>query len=216
MLKNQYSGKVVKVLLTTTLITSLLVLTGLSYSPVLAAPKAPAQVQKAESFAPQTIGISLVTGPNLISLPLIPSDTAIGDILAAIAGSVNSVWAYDPTTQSWSSWTPAIGGDLANLTDGYGYWITMTAPATLNITGVALPDPPAVPPTYSMVTGWNLVGFKETAIKTNAAYLTGTNYRFPIYGYAAGAYTTISAGTENFAVGAGYWVYFNADGIVTP
>lgn len=148
-------------------------------------------------------------------MPLIPTSSAIGTLLGGISGSVISVWSYDATAQSWTSWNPVTGG-LTALVDGKGYWINMSAPATLTVTGLELPAPPAVPPTYAVVTGWNLLGFKSITARANSAYLTGTDYRFPIYGFSAGAYTTISSGAADFQPGHGYWVYFNASGIITP
>lgn len=211
------SGRITRRFLILSVAVSLLAIAGLLASPVMAAPKTPVTTSiESVAAAPVTIGIPLVAGQNLISLPLIPTDSDINDIFTGISGSVVSVWYYDAVTQTWSTWEPTLGGDLTSMADGRAYFVDMSAPATLNITGNALPNPPSIPPTYAVVTGWNLMGFKETADEPNATYLTGTNYRFPIYGYAAGAYSTITTGAANFVVGAGYWVYFNADGIVTP
>ncbi|MBI2908917.1 MAG: hypothetical protein HYX92_14840 [Chloroflexi bacterium] len=166
-----------------------------------------------------TQSISLAAGWNLISLPVIPTSTAIATVLSGVSSSIDTeagVWSYNASTGAWTNWIPGVGGSLTTMTDGKGYWIKMTAAATLTVSGSELPAPPATPPTYSVAEGWNLVGFKSTTAKTNGAYLTGTNYRFPIYGYSGGAYTTISASSSNFETGKAYWVYFNAAGVVSP
>jgi hypothetical protein len=198
-------GAVRRVVMALVVVCSVMVFSGLTPSPVAAA-----QV-------PVTANVSLVAGENLISLPLIPTDGTIGTILSGIVANINSVWTYDASTGLWHSWSPVLGGDITTLSDGVGYWFDMTAPATLSFTGLVIPDPPAVPPSYAVSIGWNLVGFKSQTAKTVAAYLVGTTYRVPIYGWTAAAYTTFNTpATDNFQSGSGYWVYFDAAGVITP
>lgn len=165
---------------------------------------------------PQTVNVSLWSGWNLVSPPVIPTNTTRDAVLSGIAGSVISVWAYDAATGYWSSWNPIVGGDLSVIRDGKGYWLNTSSAATLAITGTPLPPPPVLPPTYSVVPGWNLLGFKSATPKTAAEYLTGTDYRFPVYGFGGGAWTSITSGATNMEPGMGYWVYFNTAGTVTP
>lgn len=166
--------------------------------------------------APQTVNVELWSGWNLVSPPVIPTNTSRASVLSNISGSIISVWAFDAAAGTWSSWNPIIGGDLTTIRDGKGYWINMNSAATLPITGMALPAPPVLPPTYSVAPGWNLIGFKNTAPNTVGAYLTGCNFRYPVYGFKNGAYFTLSSGTGNLEPGLGYWTYFDAAGIVTP
>jgi hypothetical protein len=177
--------------------------------------------------------IYLDTGWNLISLPLIPTKTAIATVLAGITptGKVISVWSYNPlgatTALKWPSYTPGAPSDLATMEDGKGYLINMSAPGTLVVSGTVMPvDPLTLPPTYNVSIGYNLIGFKSTAAMDNCVYLTGTSYRFPIYWKEAGVWAspltkcrTAPATPEAAAdmkPGFGYWVYFNAAGTITP
>ena len=161
--------------------------------------------------------IVLNAGWSLISLPLIPGNPAITSVLSGISSSVISVWHYDGASASWLNYVPALGGTLTTMRDGNAYWINMGAPTILNVSGSELPARPAPPPTYSVAAGWNMIGFKSMASRSLAAYLTGTDYRgFPIYGYAPGACLTISSSTDSLQLGMGYWVYFNAAGIIRP
>ena len=201
-------------------------LAGSGYTLTAASPNLTSAVSSAfQVAAPSQVinaNISLNSGWNLISLPLIPSDPSLTAVLSGISGKVTSVWAYDASTASvgpkygWTNWSPTVGGDLTQMVDGKGYWINMNTAATLTISGAKLPVPPEVPPTYATVTGWNLVGFKSIMANTNGAYLTGTDYRYPIYGYVSGMYFTLLASSDNLQPGFGYWVYFNSNGMVTP
>jgi hypothetical protein len=164
-----------------------------------------------------TSNITLGVGWNLISLPLIPTDATIANVLTSVSSNVNSVWAYDANSGLWQSWNPILGGDLAVMTDGFGYWIDMAAARTLTITGTVQPGAPAAPASYAVATGWNLLGFKEISTMQVGTYLGGTDFRCPpIYGYGGGSWVTISTNTTLLQPGSGYWIYFNTAGVVTP
>lgn len=163
-----------------------------------------------------SFSISLNAGWSLISLPLIPNDTSIESVLSTVLSNVVSVWRYDAASASWVNYVPGLGGRLTTMEDGKGYWINMKALATLTISGSAMPHPPAMPPTYSVVPGYNQIGFKSMTANGVRAYLAGTNYRFPIYAYASDGYFQISSDGYSLQPGKGYWVYFNAAGTITP
>jgi hypothetical protein len=76
--------------------------------------------------------IALATGWNLISLPASPTSTDPGTLLGGIMSSVSIVWGY--SNGQWSCY-PAQQGitPLTKMTTGNGYWIQMSAPATLTI-----------------------------------------------------------------------------------
>jgi len=83
--------------------------------------------------------IPLNQGWNLISLPLIPDNTSIGVVLAGIENNILSVFSYDAnsTANPWSSWIPRSGipASLTEMTDCKGYWINMSVPDTLTVSG---------------------------------------------------------------------------------
>jgi hypothetical protein len=168
--------------------------------------------------------IYLNTGWNLISLPLIPTNTAIATVLAGITptGKVISVWYYNPlgatTALKWPSYVP--GGptpDLTTMEDGKGYLINMSAPATLVVSGTVLPvGSLTLPPTYDVSIGYNLIGFKSLTEMDNGDYLAPLSYRLPIYWKEAGVWELLTTTAEHMNPGFGYWVYFNAAGTITP
>jgi len=106
--------------------------------------------------------VELVTGWNLIGLPLNPDSSATEDVLAGILDNVVIVWANDATTGNWSSFyynplTSQWTGTLTEMTTGGGYWIEMTADNTLVVSGV----PTTMPFSIDLVEGWNLVSIPE-------------------------------------------------------
>ncbi len=107
------------------------------------------------------VSIDLVSGWNFIGMPVVPASTAIGDVLADIISDVQTVWAYDAATTTWDYYTTIPGapqGDLTVMTVGKGYWIEMTSPATLIVSGAE----PAYPYNIGLVIGWNLISIPET------------------------------------------------------
>jgi hypothetical protein len=169
-----------------------------------------------------SLTMSLNEGLNLISLPLIPEandeDSNIETVLESIIDQVDIVWSYNAGTGKWTSYAPGAetGNDLTTMEDGKGYWVNMKAATQITFTGTPIPAGGAVlPPAYDVYTGWNLVGFKSVGANSIETYLTGTDYRLPIYGYAL-AYEALNSKTSEFQPGFGYWVYFNANGVITP
>ncbi|MGA3094069.1 MAG: SBBP repeat-containing protein, partial [Dehalococcoidales bacterium] len=177
------------------------------------------------AYTDTTYTFPLNPGWNLISLPLIPTDSSITAVLSGLsvpyATNVLSVWSYNAATTTWTSWAPGVPSPtLTTMVDGKGYWIHMIdalpAGTTLTFQGTVLPPPITPPPSYAVVVGWNLMGFKSNLPNTVTNYLTGNDYRFPIYWYGWNTYYALFTGGSLFQPGLGYWVYFNAAGVVTP
>jgi hypothetical protein len=160
--------------------------------------------------------ITLVKGWNLISLPLIPLDSAINAVLAGILDDVKSVWYW---TGRWYSFAPGASSDLTSMRDGKAYWINMEAAQNLTLAGRKMPEGAQLPPTYDVVVGWNMVGFKSTATNVTAQdYLAGTD-PVRIYGFENGAWFFIPGPPYNnpkMKPGLGYWVAFTEPGTIYP
>ena len=153
-----------------------------------------------------------LTGPgwNLISLPQQPSDTAIEIFLGSISCKYASVWGFQNGT--WLVYDPANPdfSDLSNMEAGWGYWLNMTEPATLSVTGAT--------PSQSMnlITGWNLVGYNSSeaiAIADALSSITGNvvsvwaymNDAWLVYDPANPDFSDLSAMTPGY----GYWINTN-------
>ncbi len=178
--------------------------------------------------------ISLSEGWNLISLPLIPDDDTIDVVLADISDSVTMVEYYynnGPEDQGWLWYQPGVAeSTLTTMEDGKGYWVNMSSPATLTITGSQMPPPPALPPTYAVAEGWNLIGFKSTAAMDNDVYLVnlGVDIGYTIlWGYEPDeGYFNVHPMNEHpdvadsaigdMEVWHGYWLWATESGIIIP
>jgi hypothetical protein len=159
--------------------------------------------------------ITLVEGWNLISLPLIPLDSSVNAVVAGILDDVKSVWYW---SGRWYSFVPGGPSDLTSMRDGKAYWINMKAAQNLTLAGRKNAVPPALPPTYDVVAGWNMVGLKATNNVTAADYLYGTRY-VRIYGYENGTWFLIPGPNYNYPEmepGLGYWVAFTEPGTIYP
>jgi hypothetical protein len=100
-------------------------------------------------------------GVNLVSIPLVQSDTALQTVLQTI--TFNKIWTYDSLQQEWewsATFKPYLGG-LSDPSQATGLWIEVTQPSDLTIAGI-VPSITMIP----LLTGWNLVAFPSF----NASY----------------------------------------------
>ena len=98
--------------------------------------------------------IVLVSGWNLISLPLIPESPNIEDLFAGITTNIEGVWSYDASTGEWHNYTLGAPPALTQMTYDTGYWVKVINPCTLTIRG----RKPPLPNNISLFSDWNLVG----------------------------------------------------------
>ena len=164
---------------------------------------------------PGGIDISLLgPGWNLISLPVQPSNTAIGNVLSGIAGKYVSVWGFQ--NGAWQVYDPANPdfSDLSIMEAGWGYWLNMTESATLSVTG-STPSP-----TMNLITGWNLVGYNSsTAIAIADALSSIAGNVVSVWAFIDDAWLVYDPVNPDFSdlttmtPGYGYWI--NANGACT-
>ena len=125
---------------------------------------------------------SLVAGWNLISLPVVPLNTAITKVLndLIVTHNLTIVWSYQGG--AWKSFTPPSTGTLTSMVDGFGYWIYITHTRTLYVLGYVI-RPASTPPAYSLSKGWNLLGFKpqpSIANETVHDYLASISGKYDV------------------------------------
>jgi hypothetical protein len=167
-----------------------------------------------------TFDISLDSGWNLISLPLIPSDTDIETVLSGVWANFVKANAYDPVTGPSSYIKNGPPPSLTEMTTGLGYWVYMNAPDTLTIEGQFQPEPPALPKSYPVKAGWNLIGFHSTGQMTAGDYLSalvspsGVPTWSKMWGFD-GSWTAV-ASSGMMVPGYGYWLAVTADGTIYP
>jgi hypothetical protein len=162
---------------------------------------------------------------NLISLPLVPFDTNITNILAALPANlrvqITAIWNYDPAAAvKWANWPSP--GLLTTMVDGKSYWVRTVYNSTnpmgqlignLWVWGTAKPVPPNSPSAYPVSAGWNMVGFTEIAPLAPmlpATYLWGLTVG-AVYGWNAVTQTWVASPTP-LNSGVGYWAAFGGTG----
>ncbi len=153
---------------------------------------------------------------NLLGLPLIPADTSRAAVLSLILKQGASgviVYGYNSATSTFTL-------NPATMTDGNGYWIYMAAYDVMIVSGRVSAPPPALPPNYDLVTGWNLVGYKSTIAHNVSSYLASlpsASYFTYIYVWDPSAQTWLMAsGSEMLSPGQGFWIYMYSDQTLIP
>jgi uncharacterized repeat protein (TIGR01451 family) len=166
--------------------------------------------------------ISLDEGYNLISPSLIPETPDAAVMMTGLDFLQVAKYVADgnPTVDDWFYYNPPPApSDLTGITDGWGYWINMASPGVLEYQGYSTaPPPPALPPSYDVVPGWNLIGFTSIEPKSAAVYLAGIAGTYgPIYGFGNGAYFIVgTSGHELLELGHGYWIAIFEAGTIYP
>jgi len=148
-------------------------------------------------------------GWHLISHPMILTDTSIDQVLSTIAGAYGAVRYYDSADvlDPWKAYVPGkTGNDLRYVDNTIGFWIEITAPCTLRLTG----SKPTTPQQIPLRTGWNLVGFPSYNPGYTVAQLKADTGATTVEGFDATAgpyYLKRMANTDTLLAGRGFWVY---------
>lgn len=180
-------------------------------------------------------GVSLTGGWNLISLPVVPFDTSIESVLASLAFPYDliSVWCYDCCEGEWLVYDSGDAGfnTLTTMEDGKAYWVRMrypreqhsdpsisgTYPYALWVFGTKAPTPPALPSSYDVCEGWNMVGFRsmeEMAPEDYLGVFNPSEYG-AIYGWDSYLQDWVTD-PDKLVPGHGYWIPFSVLGVINP
>lgn len=144
--------------------------------------QAPAQI---------TVGVSLMDKWNMISVPVIPADSAVSSIYP---GAASNAFSFS-TAGGYASRT--------FLRHGIGYWLKFNSSHTQSITGV-----PILSDTLDVEVGWNMMGsISQSFPVTQITSLPGGIVTSQFYGYG-GTYTT----SDSIVLGKSYWVKVNQPG----
>lgn len=133
-----------------------------------------------------TLSRSLVTGWNLISLPVTLSNTTPVSAFGSLVGKYGDVYAYNAcdTGDPWKLFNPSLPGHLNDLTAvsvTQGYWINLTSAGTLTLTGTH-----PLQTTINLCAGWNLVGFPSVTKQPVATALQSIAGKYTlVYQYKA-------------------------------
>ena len=150
---------------------------------------------------PNDLEISLNEGWNLISLNKIPASSALTDVFAGITGLIqvkNEALSYMPSMA-------ACFNTLQELTPSGGYWVNMSAPAILTVSGEQV-SASATP--ISLKAGWNLVSYLPEEAKPTSAALASIASQLQDVNHL-GSYPTL------MEPGKGYWIRVSQDCTLT-
>ncbi|MCK4266553.1 MAG: Ig-like domain-containing protein, partial [Thermoplasmata archaeon] len=160
--------------------------------------------------------ISLHGGWNLISLPLIQTNTSILAVLSSIDGEWDYVQYYNTTDandhwKTYATFKPSSLNDLWNLNHTMGFWLHTMEACTLNVTGSA-PTSTSIP----LYAGWNLVGYPSLTEKNISDALAGTDYD-RVEGFNATAPYRLGQLADSYIMqsGEGYWVHVPSNTVWT-
>lgn len=166
-------------------------------------------------------------GWNLISLPVVPNNIAISNVLGDAEASIGAVWTYDPNDSNavdgWLVYVPGNPEDTNNLdiiTAGRGYWVSVTSNTTISGSGSLLTVGPTTPPSRNLVAGWNLVGYYqipgENSSTANEAFtsLGGTAGLSALWGFnnSEGQYKSVTT----ILPGDAFWISLPSAKVYTP
>ena len=172
--------------------------------------------------------ISLSPGWNLISLPAVPSDTAVDTILAGATGITTVVTTNVPTVNGMPcnpTQSPVTYTSEALTGIGYekAYWVHSNTSTSIKVN---IPSAlfTTAPPTLSLGVGWNLVPVLSPSGGTIGSSISIDNYFASInwsqamgYDTSAGTLITLLPSTgANLIVGKGYYVYLESEGTLVP
>ena len=181
--------------------------------------------------APFKVGLS--PGWNLISLPGDPADPSLDAVLPS-SHPATTVLAFAPNDPNgpWLTATRAAGMDwsdnasntLSEIRAGNGYWVETGAFVGLS-TLINERSAAAVPPTYGVLAGWNLLGVTDVTLQAAGTEVSVETYLASSPWSVAYTFHTQSnkwtkhskGGADTMAeIGQGMWVYMSADGALAP
>lgn len=102
--------------------------------------------------------LHLDEGLNMISLPILPINSAIESTAQRIGGDLVRLWTYDGSDAGdpWKLYEPSgeEGNDLTEWDVRRGYWVETATACDVDIVGFELPEAQ-----ISLTEGWNLIGY---------------------------------------------------------
>ncbi|MBN1833358.1 MAG: fibronectin type III domain-containing protein [Deltaproteobacteria bacterium] len=165
------------------------------------------QLESGFSNEVDALGVSLDSGPNLVSLYRQPENTSVSAVLRSIQGQYTNVWAY--VNGGWRVYDPAKPGfnDLTTMEAGKGYWIEMNEPGILLLYG------PTSPASIRLTAGSNLVGyFSPRTQSISYAIRSIQGNVISVWGYVNGGWRVYDPANPGFSdlnilePGIGYWI----------
>jgi len=170
------------------------------------------------ALAPDTVNIDLVSGWNLVSLPMLLDDNSTSSAFTSISGNHEDIFSYEANLlQPWKLYNPPID-EIISVDTARGYWIEMTSADTLSLTGGH-----PLETTIELFEGWNLIGYPSVTSKPVVTALDDISGKYSlVWQYKASDTSdpwkafnpSVPASLndlKNMEPGYGYWIYMTED-----
>ena len=177
--------------------------------------------------------VSLASGWNLVSTPLILENSSIDNAIANNS-EINSLYYYDGS--SWSSWFSTAPDTITTMEPLKGYWVYTSSATTLNLFGNKTSGTPSLGYGFSnprslSANSWYLIGhymsnFSASSYNTDAtlsAMCTGglcsgqSTLKFNVLQYYNSATSELTpllktdyGSDASWTRGRGFWIYMNS------
>ena len=109
-----------------------------------------------------TFNLPLNSGWSAFSIPVVPTNPSLPDVLASLDGHLVAVRWFDNTVEPpvWRHYVPGAGdNDLPGIWQAIGVWVQTDAAAVLSVNGYRLTTPTVM----QLQPGWNQIGFPSLA-----------------------------------------------------
>lgn len=152
----------------------------------------------------------LTVGQQLISVPLVTSDTSIGTVLQTI--QFDKVWTYDASDAidpwKWYESMKPWKGDLWNINHMQAYWVNVVAEDDWVVAGLV-----PVLTQMQLYAGWNFVSFPSFNPLYTVGQLKLDIAALDVEGYDPGVpYCLTGLGDlDMITAGKGFWIYVAAN-----
>ena len=148
--------------------------------------------------------MSLKSGPNLVSIPLVQLNTNLQTVLQTL--SYDNAWSYDPINREWKSFTKSkpYAQSLGYVNHTAGIWVNVTQGSNLTIAGVV-----PTSTTINLHAGWNLVGFPSFNNSYAVVDLKATIALDSMEGFDGSAppyFLRAMTDGDLLQAGSGYWI----------
>jgi hypothetical protein len=161
--------------------------------------------QQASKFAKH-----LNTGMHLLSIPLVPSDTSIRNVLQTV--SFERVIYYDAMAGKRHNWrtfdTRKPYSDLKYIDSSMAVWVEVNSDSQLSVAGLV-----PLQTSIHLVVGWNLVGYPSFINRTVGGALAGATYQnVETYDPTDPPwFLKRLSDTDLMWAGEGYWIHVSSD-----
>lgn len=166
-------------------------------------------------FCPPTDVISLNAGWNLLSLDVTPEQPSVDSVFNALTpGNLEIAVGFDNGAIVYNPLLPPFLNSLKTLQDGYGYWVKLSYPDVLEVTGTCIPD--AFKRDFDA--GWNLTAYPPATPATPGNYFVNeiaNDNLINVSGYYFGTLVYDPAvppflnSLDSLKNGYGYWIKLN-------